>query len=182
MTLTARSLDSKVKYRNPSKVLSFNNTDKQIEKDLSFIEENILKEVKKQTFDKKKIFSRTLVVTQLTLLLISTLSNPVSAMETITTSGTLMSELPTPDEVNKFTQWAISTVTNLAYATGAVTGVGACILYFHPNPAKAKKAMEMLANVIKGTTQLMLFPTVMAIIILTAKYFLGDLPFFHLNF
>lgn len=153
-----------------------------VDKEINFIKTNILKEVKPLPFYKKKKFLKTLVATQVACLSILALTSPTFAManEVVVTNNDLMAELPSPQAVDEFTQWAIRTVTKLGVAAGIVVALMSSWLYFHPDPNKSKKAIEMIGNSIKGITQILLIPTIVGIIILTAVLLLGDLPFFHL--
>jgi len=184
--MTARSLDSEVKYQNPNKVINYGTFNNKLDgkTDVNFIKEIMKKEVKHLPFYKNKKVLKTLAFTQVALLSALIISEPSLALATdvMEVNSSLMSELPTPAEVDAFTQWAISTTTKLGVSAGGIVSIIACGLYFHPDPTKSKKAMEMIANAFKGVTNIILIPTIMAIIFLTAQYLLGDLPFFHLRF
>ncbi len=183
--LTTRSLDSEVTYTNLNKKINMSNSvEEKMKKEVNFIKQKINEEVKPLPFYKKKKFLKTLVSTQVALLSILALTSPTLAAtaEAVVTNASLMEELPSPEQVDEFTQWAISTVTKLGVAAGIIVAMLASTLYFHPDPNKVKKAMEMIGNAIKGITQILLIPTIVGIIIITAMYLLGDLPFFHLPF
>ena len=184
--MTTRSLDSDVKYQNPNKIISYGtfNNKLEVKSDVNFIKEITKKEVEYLPFYKNKKVLKTLAFTQVALLSALIISDPsiVLATDVVEVNSSIMSELPTPAEVDAFTQWAIGTVTKLGVSAGGIVSMIACGLYFHPDPTKSKKAMEMISNAFKGVTNIILIPTIMAIIFLTAQYLLGDLPFFHLHF
>lgn len=101
---------------------------------------------------------------------------PVSAQGT----SSVIADLPSQTDLMEIAQWAIGYSTKSIVLFGVVWIVVTRVLQFPAIKKYRDMALEIATNTIKGITEAILIPTLIAIIIGISVLLFGDIGIFHL--
>jgi hypothetical protein len=165
-----------VNYTQPNKVIQFGDIDSN---QSDFLIEEIRKEVEQLPREQRRVVKKFLKnvkvkITSLSALMVAT-PTLVGAEERSIAAQT---GLPEPEAIMEFIQMLISYATILGIGAGVLCLLFGAILYYIPK--KKGKAIEVTSNGIRGITQILMVPTLVMILLLTASLLLGTSPNFHL--
>ena len=182
--LQAKDSKSYVNYTKPNKVVYQSHELKNNSKAVFQIL-NPLQEVKHNQLNPKENKKVNKWLKSLTLSASSFLiAIPVSAQEKIAKiepeAVTVLADLPSHKDMIEIAQWAIGFSTVAIVAGGVVWIVATRVLQFPAIKKYRDMALEIATNTIKGITEAILIPTLIAIIIGTAVLLFGGIGAFQL--
>lgn len=178
--LQTKDYKSYVNYTKPSKVIvdSVNKNDKMLFRLL-----NPLQEVKHESLNHNQNKKINKWIKSLTLSASSFLvAIPVSAQEVATQvqTSTVLTELPSQADLVEIARWAIGYSTVAIVAFGVVWIVATRVLQFPAIKKYREMALEIATNTIKGITEALLIPTLVAIIVGVTILLFGGIGAFSL--
>lgn len=180
VNLQTKDCKSYVNYTKPSKTISDNvNKNNKI----LFQPLNPIQEVKHPDLNLKQNKKVNKWIKSLTLSASSFLiALPVSAQEVATQAqtSTVLAELPSQADLVEIARWAIGYSTVAIVAFGVVWIVATRVLQFPAIKKYRDMALDIATNTIKGITEALLIPTLVAIIIGVTVLLFGGIGVFSL--
>ena len=185
VNLQAKDCKNYVNYTKPSKTVYRTSNELNKNEQPLFQILNPHQEVKHENLSSKQSKKINKWLKSLTLSASSFLiALPVSAQEKIgkiePEVSTVISELPSQTDLVTIAQWAIGYTTVAIVASGVVWIVATRVLQFPAIKKYRDMALEIATNTIKGITEALLIPTLIAIIIGTVVLLFGGIGAFSL--